>query len=233
MQAVILAGGKGTRLKPYTVAIPKPLVPIGDLPVLEIIIMQLKRHKIEDIIISTGHLAELIEAYFRKGNKWGVKIRYVREDKALGTAGAIKNIKGLANNFILMNGDTLTDLDYNELYNFHLKSNAAVTISAVKREVAIDFGVLQISSDSKLIKYTEKPKRYDYVSMGVNVLSKKCKKYILKGETIGIPELIWKMQAANENISCFKSDSYWLDIGRIEDFQTAQEEFEKNRERFL
>lgn len=233
MQAVILAGGKGTRLKPYTMALPKPLVPVGEYPILDIIIRQLKHHKIEEIIISTGHLAELIEAYFKKGDKWNLKIRYVREDKALGTAGAIRNIKGLDDNFIVMNGDILTNLNYKELYHFHLSHKATATIATVKREVFTDFGVLKINKDSKLISYTEKPKSFNYVSLGIYVFDKICKKYMSKDESIGIPELILRMQSKNENIYCYKSDSYWLDIGRIDDFQQAQEEFEKNKKRFL
>jgi len=233
MQAIILAGGKGTRLKPYTVTIPKPLMPVSDLPILEIVIRQLKHYAIKELIISTGHLAELIEAYFKKGSKWGVKIRYVREEKALGTAGAIRNINGLEDNFIVMNGDILTDLDYRYLYNFHIKHKGIATVAVAKREVFIDFGVVETDSSNKLTTYIEKPKHFTYVSMGINVLNKRCKKYISKGESIGMPELILRMKSKNESIYCYKADSYWLDIGRIEDFQRAQEEFERNREKFL
>jgi len=233
MQAIILAGGKGTRLKPYTVAMPKPLVPVGDLPILEIIIRQLKHHKINEIIISTGHLADMIEDYFNDGRKWGVKIRYVREDRALGTAGAIKNIDGLEDNFIVMNGDILTDIDYRKIYEFHVKHKGIATITALKREVAIDFGVVEMDEGSKLINYIEKPSHFDYVSIGINVLSKKCKDYITKGESIGLPELILRMKSKGKDIYCCKTDSYWLDIGRIEDFQKAQVEFVKNKKKFL
>ena len=233
MQTIILAGGRGTRLKPYTVTIPKPLVPVGDYPILDIIIRQLKYHKVKEIIISTGHLAELIEAYFGKGNKWGVKIRYARESEALGTAGAIKNINGLDDNFLVMNGDILTNLNYMDLYNFHLKHKATATIATIKRETFVDFGVLRIDKDSKLLNFTEKPKHSDYISIGINVLNKRCKRYISKGESIGIPQLLWRMQSKDEKIYCYKSGSYWLDIGRIEDFQKAQEEFQENKQKFL
>lgn len=233
MQAVILAGGKGTRLQPYTTILPKPLVPIGNYPAMEIIVKQLRFYGIKDIFVSTGHLAELIEAYFGDGSKYGVKIRYVREDKALSTAGPISIINGLKENFLLMNGDVLTDLNYKDLYDFHLRNKAAITISAVKREILNDFGVLKISRDANLISYTEKPKRFDYVSIGINVLNKRCIKYISKGEPIGMPELVRKMLLQNEIIRCYKSNSYWLDIGRIEDCQKAQEEFVKNEHKFL
>ncbi len=233
MQAIILAGGKGTRLKPYTVTIPKPLVPVGDLPILEILIMQLRNYGFREIIVSTGHLAELIEAYFKNGSKWGVKIRYVREERSLGTAGAIKNVKDMDDNFIVMNGDILTDIDYIDLYNFHLKHKGIATISAVKREIPVDFGVVETDNNSKLINYIEKPSYIRYVSMGINVFNKRCKRYISKGESIGIPELVLRMKSKKENIYCYKSKVYWLDIGRIEDFQAAQEEFERNRGKLL
>lgn len=233
MQVIILAGGRGTRLMPYTATIPKPLVPVGDLPILEILIMQLKKCGVREIIISTGHLAELIEAYFKNGNKWGVKVRYVREDKPLGTAGAIRNVKNLNDNFIVMNGDILTDIDYLDLYKFHIGNKGIATIAAVKREISVDFGVVESDEDSRLTNYIEKPKYSKYVSMGINVFNKRCKKYISKGESIGIPELVLRMKSKNEEVYCYNGEVYWLDIGRIEDFQTAQEEFEKNRSRIL
>lgn len=233
MQAIILAGGKGTRLKPYTATIPKPLVPVGDLPILEILIMQLKKYGVKEIIVSTGHLAELIEAYFKNGKKWGVKVRYVREDKALGTAGAIKNVKNLNDNFIVMNGDVLTDISYSDLYRFHIKNKGIATVATVKRGVSIDFGVVEINEDSKLFNYIEKPRYSKHVSMGINVFNKRCKKYISKGESIGIPELVLRMKSKNEEIYCYKSEAYWLDIGRIEDFQKAQEEIEQNKIKIL
>jgi len=233
MQAIILAGGKGTRLRPYTTTIPKPLMPVGEYPILEIIIRQLRHYRIDEIIILTGHLAELIEAYFRKGAKWAVKIRYVREDKALGTAGAIKNVSGLDDNFITMNGDIFTDLNYHHLYGFHMRFKAAATISVVKREIINDYGVVKMGNDCRLIEYNEKPKHFDYVSIGINVLNKKCKKYIAKGESLGIPELVGRMREKEEDIYCYKSDSYWLDIGKIDDFNKAQEEFAAHKGKFI
>ena len=233
MQAVILAGGKGTRLQPYTTILPKPLVPVGNYPVMEIIVRQLKFYGITDIFVSTGHLAELIEAYFGNGSKYGVKIKYIRENRALSTAGPVGIIKGLENNFLLMNGDVLTNLNFRDLYDFHVKSKTAMTIATVKREILSDFGVLKINSDSDLISYAEKPKRFDYVSIGINVLNKRCIKYIPKCESIGMPDLVNKMLLQKEKIRCYRSESYWLDIGRIEDFQKAQEEIEKNEQKFL
>lgn len=233
MQAVILAGGKGKRLMPYTAMMPKPLIPVGNFPILEIVIRQLRHYGIKDIIISTGHLAELIEAYFKNGKKWGVAIRYVREKNALGTAGAIKNIKGLENNFIVMNGDILTSLNYRKLFNFHKQRGGIATIAAAKREVFIDFGVIDTDNKHKLTDYIEKPKYFKYVSMGINILNKKCRKYISKGESIGIPELMLRMKSKKEAIYCYRTNVYWLDIGRIEDYNRAQWEFSKYRRKLL
>ncbi len=233
MQVVILAGGKGTRLYPYTAVMPKPLVPVGDLPVLEVVIRQLKHYNVKEVIISTGHLAELIEAYFKDGGKWGVKIRYVREERPLGTAGAIKNISGLEENFIVMNGDVLTTLNYAQLFNYHLDHKAAATLSITKREVFIDFGVIKVDENSQLTDYIEKPKHFNYVSMGIYVINKRCRNYIAKGEHIDIPQLILKMNAQKEKVFCYETGCYWLDIGRIEDFQKAQEEFKKHKNKFL
>jgi NDP-sugar pyrophosphorylase family protein len=232
-QAIILAGGKGKRLRPYTATIPKPLVPIGDFPILEIVIRQLKYYGFKDIVISTGHLAELVEAYFKEGSKWGVNIRYVREQEPLGTAGAIKNIPGLEDNFVVMNGDILTNIDYRDLFNFHLKHKGIATIATAKREVFIDFGVIETDNQINLTNYIEKPRYFKHVSAGINVFNKKCKKYINSGETIGMPELMLRMLDNHEQIYCYNARFYWLDIGRIEDFQRAQIEFEKNKKKFV
>ncbi|MBN3040114.1 MAG: nucleotidyltransferase family protein [Candidatus Omnitrophica bacterium] len=228
MQAVILAGGKGTRLRPYTMYIPKPLLPVNEYPILDIILRQLKHYRVSEVVISTGHLAELIQAYCGRGKRWGLKIRYVKEEKALGTAGAIKNIKGLEDNFIVMNGDILTDLDYRHLFDFHLKNKAAMTLATIKRVEASDFGVLNFDKQFKLTGLVEKPKRYEYISIGINVLSKKCRKYIAKDESLGIPDLVSRMQK-KEDIFCCETDAYWLDIGKVGDYKVAQEEFQKNK----
>lgn len=233
IQAIILAGGKGKRLRPYTATIPKPLVPIGDFPILEIVVKQLKYYGIKDIVISTGHLAELVEAYFRDGGKWGVSIRYVRELEPLGTAGAIKNISGLEDNFIVMNGDILTNINYKELFSFHLKHKGIATIATAQREVFIDFGVIESDKELKLTDYIEKPKYFKHVSAGINVFNKKCKKYINDVETFGMPELMLRMRDNCEKIYCYHANFYWLDIGRVEDFQKAQIEFEKNKKKFI
>lgn len=233
MQAIILAGGKGTRLKPYTTIFPKPLVPVGDFPILEIIIRQLKKYGFNEIIISTGHLAELIEAYFGEGTRWGVDIEYVREYTPLNTAGALGLIDNLDDNFLMMNGDILTTLDYSQLFNFHLEKKGAATISLHKREAKIDYGIIEMTPEFQLNNYIEKPIYNLLVSMGINVMNIRCKEYIRKNESIGLPDLMIRMKNEGEKIYCYPSECYWLDIGRVEDYQVAQDEFEQNKSKFL
>lgn len=233
MQIIILAGGKGTRLNPYTTIIPKPLVPVGEYPILEIIIRQLKHYGAKDLVISTGHLAQLIEAYFGNGRRLGINIRYVREDKSLGTAGALGIIDGLSKDFIVMNGDILTTLNYKKIFDFHMSKKGAATVGVVKRVIKDEYGVIEVNKKSELVKYTEKPVHSFSVSMGVNVLNIRCKDYIKKGESLGMPDLFLRMKKDKEKVYCYESGDFWLDIGRMEDFQIAQDEFSRNRGRFI
>jgi NDP-sugar pyrophosphorylase family protein len=233
MQAVLLAGGKGTRLRPYTVSLPKPLVPVDDYPIAEIVVRQLRRFGFREIIISTGHLAELVEAYFGSGKKWGVKIRYVREDKPLNTAGALKLIRGLDEHFLVMNGDLLTTLDFGRMLSEHKKKGRFATIGVCRREVRIDFGVIELLSGNRFADYIEKPTYAHHVSMGVNVFNRRVQKYIEHGESIGIPDLIRRAKEAGEEIHCHVHSGEWLDIGRVDDYQHAQDVFEANSKRYL
>ena len=233
MQAIILAGGKGTRLRPYTISFPKPLVPIGDYPILEIIIRQLARFGFERITISTGHLAELIEAYFGNGNRWGVDIEYVREDVPLNTAGALKLVENCEEDFLVMNGDVLTTLDYAELFSIHRENKAMATIASKVRESKIDFGVLNCNGDGFLTGYQEKPVYTFTVSMGVYVLSRSCQDLIGEGESLGMPDLLLRIKDSGEKVYCHRNDSYWLDIGRVDDYELAQNEFDARKKEFL
>jgi len=233
MQAVILAGGKGTRLKPYTATLPKPLVPVGDYPILEIIIRQLKKAGFKDIVISTGYLTGLIKTYFGQGKQWGVRLSYTHENHPLNTAGALKLVNGLERNFIVMNGDILTTLNYYDLFRRHLERRAIATIALTKRKIKVDYGVVRYSSDLLLDKYIEKPEYNYFVSTGINVLNISCLDYIKKGETISMPELLLRMKKNKQKIYCYASNAYWLDIGRPDDYEVAQEKFNKNRKLFL
>lgn len=233
MQAIILAGGKGTRLRPYTATFPKPLVPLGEKPIVEIVVRQLKKAGFEDIVISTGHLSELIEAYFGDGKKHGVRIRYVKEEKPLNTAGALALINDLDEDFLVMNGDILTTLDYSRMFRFHKEKKAAATIAVHERAHKVDYGVITAAKDGTLENYVEKPSNSYLVSMGINILNRRAVSHIKKGEALGMPDLLLRLKEKKETVMCFREDCRWLDIGRPDDYELAQKEMEEHPERYL
>ena len=231
MQAVILAGGKGTRLRPFTATLPKPLVPIGDYPIIEVVLRQLPRRGFREAIISTGHLAELIEAYCGDGKRWGLKIRYVRERQPLGTAGALRLIKGLDKRFLTINGDILTTLDFGALVKTHEKSGAWATVAACERETLVDFGVVKTDAAGNLAAYEEKPRFRYLVSMGVNVLDRRALDLMAPNEAIHMPEFILRLKDHGKLVKVKKADVEWLDIGRPSDYELVQESFADPRRR--
>jgi NDP-sugar pyrophosphorylase family protein len=234
---VILAGGEGTRLRPYTVVLPKPLMPIGDRPVLDIVIRQLKAHGFERITMATGYLGELIEAFLRDGAQYGVPIDYHLEREPLGTVGALALIDGLAEQDVLvMNGDVLTDIDYRALLDHHCELGAAATIATKIRHVQITLGVLRIEDEgdpTRVTGYDEKPTIDFTASMGVYCFAPRALEYIERGERLDFPDLILRLVAAGETVRVWPSDDYWLDIGRHDDYEQAQEEFAAVRDRLI
>jgi len=233
MKAVILAGGKGTRLRPYTVSFPKPLVPIGDYPILEIIIRQLARQGFSEITISTGHLAQLIEAYFGDGSRWNVAIDYVREDKPLNTAGALGLLGSGFGDCLVMNGDVLTTLDYRGFLEEHLRRGAMASVATAEREAMIDFGVVDIAPDGSLAGWREKPRFAYDVSMGVYAISDAARQLIAKDEALGMPDLLLRVKDGGGLVYCHRAECDWLDIGRPDDYQRAQEIFEDSSGLYL
>jgi len=232
VKAVILAGGKGRRLAPYTAVLPKPLMPIGDIPILEIVLRQLRQSGFTEAVLAVGHLAALIEAYFGNGSKVGLPIRYVSEDQPLGTAGPLAHIRGLKDTFLVMNGDILTDLDYRALVEHHKRQAAAMTIATYERTVKIDFGVIEAEA-GVIRRYIEKPTLNYLVSMGIYVLEPSVRRFIEPDEYLDLPDLVKALLDQNEKVATYKFSGSWLDIGRQEDFAQAQETFEKERRRFL
>lgn len=236
-RAVVLAGGKGTRLRPYTTVLPKPLMPVGDRPILDIVVRQLKAAGFERITMATGYLAELIEVFFRNGESYDIAIDYYREQEPLGTVGALAMIEGLSDDdFLVMNGDVLTDIDYATLLEGHVSSGAAATIATKTRDVRIELGVLVFGDPedrTRLTGYMEKPKvRYE-ASMGIYCFSPRALAHIERGETLDFPALISRLVDAGETVRALKSDDYWLDIGRHDDYEAALDEFEEVKSRLI
>lgn len=234
MKALILVGGKGTRLKPYTTVIPKPLLPVGDRPILEIILEQLRLSGVQDVILAVGHMSHLFESFFKDGDRHGLNITYSFEEESLGTAGAVANsIERLGDDFIIMNGDLLTTLSYTNLFSFHKLKEAAGTIAIFNRKIQMDFGVIECNSEGELLSLQEKP-TYSYnFGMGVNILNSDiASKYIIKGEYLDMPDLMMKMKNNGEEVFCYQEDCFWLDMGRPEDYDKATEQYELRKEEF-
>lgn len=235
MKALILAGGRGTRLRPYTNVIPKPLMPVGDYPILEILLRQLRHAGVRDVILAVGYMSELFRSFFAAGERLGLNISYSFEDKPLGTAGPIAAaLDELGDHFIITNGDLLTTLDFRAMYEEHVASGAAATIGLHRREVKIDFGVVDFSDEGLLERYREKPvMRFD-VSMGVNVLGREAvRPYLRPDEYLDIPDLMQMLTRDGAAVRAYRSDCYWLDIGRVDDYQLATQMFEEGSEQFL
>jgi len=233
MKAVVLAGGKGTRLAPFTTVLPKPLMPIGDMPILEVILRQMKGAGLDNVILTVGHLSELLKAFFQDGSRFGLHIAYSYEDKPLGTAGPIAMVDGLDDTFLVTNGDVLTTLRFQDLIEFHKKEHAKATISVHQRKVKIDLGVIQWDGTPRISGYIEKP-TYDYcVSMGVYVFEPDVLAYIPYGQYLDFPDLVLKLIAAGEKVIGYKFEGYWQDLGHPDDYQVATQDFEKMRNQFL
>ena len=235
MKAVILAGGKGTRLAPYTTVFPKPLVPLGNQPILEIIIRQLVHHGFTDIVLSVGHLAELIQAYFQNGNErvQGTNITYVRERCPLGTVGALALVPDLDDSFLVMNGDVLTSLDYAKLMKSHRENGGLLTIAMHKRQVKIDLGLMEVNERFELQRFVEKPTLTHMVSMGVYIYEPEIVRYIQPGQYLDFPDLVQQLLRDKRKVVGHPSDDYWLDLGSHADYAKAVEEFEQRKGELL
>ena len=233
MRAVILAGGLGTRLKPYTTSLPKPLMPInGEMPILEVILRQLKKEGFTHVTIAVGHLSEIIRAFFGDGSRWGIKLDYSLEDRPLSTIGPLTLVEDLPEHFLVMNGDILSDIGYRVLMDSHKKSGADVTVAVAKRNVKIDFGVLDYR-DNTIVGFREKP-RYDFdVSMGVYVISRHVISSLQRAVPYGFDNLMLDGIARGLKMKVYPHGGYWLDIGRPDDFDRANDEFGAMRERLI
>lgn len=220
-RAVILAGGKGTRLRPYTVTLPKPLVPVGDRAILEIVIEQLRSAGVTRVTMAVNHLAQLLQAYFGDGSRYGLKIDYSLEEQPLGTMGPLRNIADLPENFLVMNGDVLTDVDYRAFWQEHLSGGWAASVCTFRRTVKIDFGVLEVSPDGFLTAFREKPEVSHDVSMGIYAFRRDVLKYFPPGP-FGFDQLMLTLLERGVPVRCRPHRGQWLDIGRPDDYERAQ-----------
>ena len=232
-RAILLAGGRGTRLRPYTVVLPKPLMPIGDYPILEVIVRQLVKHGFTHITMAVNHQADLIKSYFGSGEKWRVFIDYSLEEQPLGTMGPLRLIDDLPDDFLVMNGDVLTDLNFSDFYEKHINSQCSFSISAHTREQNIDYGVLSVNEHSILTGFSEKPKERYRVSMGVYMVNKKVIRFVRGKELYGFDSLMGDMLRNKEKVKVIEHLGYWLDIGRPDDYMEAIDRFESNMVDFL
>lgn len=235
MKAIILAGGQGTRLAPYNTVFPKPLVPLGDRPILDIIIQQLQHYNFNPIYLSLGYLAELIEAYIKYGSPHieKDKIEFIRETEPLGTVGSLALVPNLKETFLVINGDVLTTLDYKKLVNYHRENGALLTVAMHKRDVKIDLGVLDVNKANEVMKISEKPILHYNVGMGVYVYEPDILKYITPGKYLDFPNLVCKMLDQGDKVVGYPSDDYWLDLGTHTDYSKAQEEFEGLKDKLI
>jgi NDP-mannose synthase len=225
VKAVIMAGGKGTRLRPYTLVLPKPLMPVGDQPVIEVLLKWLRRWGVKKALISTGYLGHLIPALCGNGSQWDMDITYSYEPEPLGTIGALRLLQPqLTDTFLVLNGDLITDLDINALVEYHHKQKGLVTVAVTRKSVTVDLGVLE-SDRGKLITFREKPTLDFEVSMGVYCMEPGVLELIPRGVPFGFDNLMHEMLAQELPVYLYRHDGLWMDIGRQDDFIRAQETF--------
>lgn len=226
MHAVILAGGRGTRLRPYTTCVPKPLVPIGDrYSILEILLLQLRHHGVESVTLAIGHMGGLIRAFIGNGSRFDLDVQYVEEDEPLGTVGPLlPTLHQLPDHFLMMNGDVLTDINFAALYQAHLDSAAPLTVATYQRRVSSEFGVLDVQG-GHIVGFREKPV-FDFdVSMGVYAFDRRALHGYRAGQALGVDVLIGDLLRRGTPPSTYAFSGYWLDIGRPDDYDKANEQF--------
>lgn len=236
VRIAILAGGKGTRLAPYTSILPKPLMPVGDRAILEIVLEQLASTGFKRVTLCVGYLSHLIHAVVGNGGRHGVEISYVHESEPIGTAGSLKLIEDVEGTFIAMNGDILTTLDYVDLLRAHRAHGNMLTIATHVRTVGIDYGVLHLAESSERVvrvnEYVEKPEFSIAVSMGIYAVEPEALDYIPNGY-FDFPHLVQALLQDGRPVGAYRFDGYWLDIGRHEDYVEATTAWESAEHSFL
>jgi len=228
MKAVILAGGKGRRLRPFSVVFPKPLAPIGDSPVLEHLIRFLARHGVTDLVLCVDHLAELIQAFLdsRTDLLRQLSIRYARDERPGGTSGPLAAVEGLTSTFLVANGDLVTDLDIGAMCEHHRQTGALLTIATYARRTQLPYGLVRTDAAGFVQAYEEKPVLSNEVSMGFSLYEPGVLRHIRRGEYLDFPDLVRRLVAAGEKVGTFRWDGYWIDIGNPGDYAQAQNDYE-------
>ena len=226
VRAVVLAGGKGTRLAPFTTVLPKPLMPIGESSILEIVLSQLESFGISEVTLCVGYLSHLIKAVIGDRVPEGMSITYVHEQEALGTAGPLRYVEGLDSTFLVMNGDVLTTLEYDALVRQHVESRSLLTIATRERPIKIDYGVLHLGmngSSNRVFAYHEKPELTSVVSMGIYVLEPEVLAYLPEEGYFDFPDLVQALLAADQPVGAYLYQGLWFDIGQRDDYERAVE----------
>jgi NDP-sugar pyrophosphorylase family protein len=230
LTAVVLAGGRGSRLMPHTAEIPKPLVEIGDRPVVEYLLGQLKKGGVRRVIMAVSHMADQIEKRLGDGSPFGLQIKYSHEPKPLSTVGPLKLIRDLPENFVVANGDILTDLNVGALYQAHLKRSAELTVATYEGTERIDYGVIEFDSDGRVVSFTEKPDYSFVVSMGIYVFNRSVLDLVPDGEPYGFDQLMLDMLRHQRHVFAYPYAGFWRDIGRPADYEKAQGDIDQIRD---
>src|SRR5689334_20895256 len=224
LQAVLMCGGLGTRLRPWSLIIPKPMFPIGERPMLELLLERLKIHGITDIYLSVGYKAEIIEGALRDGSHLGVSLHYIHENEPLGTAGALNLVHDkLTGPFLLMNGDILTRLDFQKFYAYHQACNAEITVGVKNYEVQIPYGVLEDNA-GRVTNIREKPTYSNRINSGIYLVSPSVLDLMPAQGRFDATQLIQAAVDAKRAVFSYVIEEYWLDIGRLEDYYRANED---------
>jgi mannose-1-phosphate guanylyltransferase len=229
MKAVIQAGGKGTRLRPYTLILPKPLMPVGELPVIELLLKWLRRNGVTEIFITTGYLGHLIKALCGDGERWDMKVHYSEESEPLGTVGALDLVRDhLDETFLVLNGDLITDMNLRSFIHFHHGHDGILTVGSTVKQVDVDMGVIEAGDDGLIGNFREKPVLSYQVNMGIYCMDPKVLEMIPRGVPFGFDDLMYQMLDDDLPAYIYHHDGQWLDIGRPEDFRVAQELAERD-----
>jgi NDP-sugar pyrophosphorylase family protein len=233
MHAVIMAGGRGTRLAPYTTVLPKPLMPLSDRPILDVLLRQLVRDGVDGVTISVSSLSGLIESWVRHHGEYGVPVDFVYEDGPLGTAGALRNVERPESTFLALNGDVLTQLDFRDLVEHNRTTGAIATMATKKRSVDVEYGVVHTDGDGRVARLEEKPQLHFVVSMGIYAMDPAVIDLIGDGEHIDFPDLLLRALGAGHVVNTLEYAGYWRDIGNRDDYEAAIAEFETDPSQFI